>query len=156
MLKPQIALAIIATLCYAVSGVITERYSNRLHVLWMLVLNNGFMFAITLTALSAMAAVKQPLEMKVDWRTFLAISFIGGTVLFAANYAFYQAFREGGTLPEIATILCLLPIFSTALRHLFVPQDEEPAALPSAQVMIGTSLIIAGILLIAFQAKPTR
>jgi uncharacterized membrane protein len=153
MLKNHVILAIIATVCYAASGVITERYSSKLHVLWMLVLNNGSMIIITAFALGIMRAASSSMEMKITWPTFFFLSFFAGVILFAANYAFYQAFQEGGTLPEIATILCLLPIFSSILRMLFVPAGEEAYAWPTLQVWIGSSLIIGGILLIAFQKK---
>lgn len=154
MLKPHIALAIIATLCYAVSGVITERYSPKLHVLWMLVLNNASMIVITAISIVAVRLIDRQPEMKMTWSTFAAVSLVAGAILFGANYAFYQAFREGGTLPEIATILCLLPIFSSLLRMPFGPEGEQSYVLPSWQVMVGATLIIVGILFISFQSKP--
>jgi uncharacterized membrane protein len=156
MIKSYVILALISTLCYAVCGVIGERYAQRTSVLWQIILANTGMLIIALSVIGIQRSLGKPAALDVDRTTFWMLITVWGTMSFAAAYAFYQALHEGGSLPEITTILCLLPVFSTALRHLFVQPGEEPPPLPSVQALIGSSLLLAGILVLAFQFKPPK
>jgi drug/metabolite transporter (DMT)-like permease len=154
MLKPHIALALIATICYAISGVITDRFLAKNHALWIQLINNGFVGIITFFCIAGMHAVNRAPELKTHPAAALGTSLVAGIVLFGANYAFYQAFHEGGTLPEITTILCLLPVFSFVFGLPFVPREDTSLTQgQTIQVVTGITLVITGVLVLAFVSK---